>query len=142
MGYLYLIFLTILLWCLILPALKKPRMILSWVNKLFIICGTQVRCSFAAQHWNFISRGEMFNSLYRFFEKRFQKCSSYNLIDEDKIFKLSLHSGHLMFEFNGVYAADNFPWTCLPIHLLLLTHHQPLQLDLIGLCLQRDLRTQ
>ena len=30
-------------------------------------------------------------------------------MDGDKIFKLILQSGHLMFKFNGVYAADNFP---------------------------------
>ena len=30
-------------------------------------------------------------------------------MDEDKIFKLTLQTGHLMFKFNGVYAADNFP---------------------------------
>ena len=30
-------------------------------------------------------------------------------MDEDKIFKLTQQSGHLMFKFNGVYAADNFP---------------------------------
>ena len=30
-------------------------------------------------------------------------------MDEDKIFKLTLQSGHLMFKFNAVYAADNFP---------------------------------
>ena len=30
-------------------------------------------------------------------------------MDEDKIFKLILQSAHLMFKFNGVYAADNFP---------------------------------
>ena len=53
----------------------------SRINKLFIICGTQVRCSVATQHWNFTSRGEMFNSLYQFFAKRFQKRSSYNLMD-------------------------------------------------------------
>ena len=51
----------------------------------------------------------MLNSLYRFFEERFQKRSSYNLMDEDKIFKLTLQSGHLIFKFNGVYAAEKFP---------------------------------
>ena len=30
-------------------------------------------------------------------------------MDEDKIFKLTLQSGHLMFKFNSVYGADNFP---------------------------------
>ena len=30
-------------------------------------------------------------------------------MDEDKIFKLTLQSGRLMFKVNGVYAADNFP---------------------------------
>ena len=79
------------------------------VNKLFIIRRTQIRCSVAAQHWNFISQREMLNNLYRFFEKRFQNRSSYNLMDEDE-FKLTLQSGVLlMFNFDGVYAADNFP---------------------------------
>ena len=30
-------------------------------------------------------------------------------MDEEKIFKLTLQSGHLMFKFNGVYAADKLP---------------------------------
>ena len=30
-------------------------------------------------------------------------------MDEDKIFKLNLQSGQLMFNFNRVYAADSFP---------------------------------
>ena len=29
-------------------------------------------------------------------------------MDEDKTFNLTLEPGHLMFKFNGVYAADNF----------------------------------
>ena len=52
----------------------------------------------------------MLNSLNRFFEKRFQNRSSYNQMDEDEIFKLTLQRGVLlMFNFDGVYAADNFP---------------------------------
>ena len=31
------------------------------------------------------------------------------IMDEDKIFKLTLQSGRLMFKFNGIYAADIFP---------------------------------
>ena len=30
-------------------------------------------------------------------------------MDEDKVFKLTLQPRHLIFKFNGVYAADNFP---------------------------------
>ena len=51
----------------------------------------------------------MFNSIHRFCEKRFQKRTFYELMDEDQIFKLILQCKHLMFKFNGVYAADNFP---------------------------------
>ena len=66
-------------------------------------------------------------------------------MDEDKIFKLTLQSGHLMFNLNGAISIMQLtisPCTCQPTHLLSLTLHQPLHLDLMGLCLQRDMPTQ
>ena len=56
----------------------------------------------------------MFNSIHRFCEQRFQKLSSYELMDEDQIFKLIQQCKHLKHNFNGVYAADNFPLKMSP----------------------------
>ena len=56
----------------------------------------------------------MFNSIHRFCEKRFQKLSSYELMDGDQKFKLIQQCKHLKHIFNGVFAADNFPLKMSP----------------------------
>ena len=48
------------------------------------------------------------NSIHRYCEKRFQKGSSYELMEKDQIFKLIHQGKHLKHKFNGVYAVKNF----------------------------------
>ena len=101
---------TILLWCLISPALSRLHMILFTLN--LQIVQFQLNLNFQQhyqQYRNFYYWKKSKHYLHRFCPKSFKKSYSYKLMDEDEINKLVQACKLLKYKFQGVFAADSFP---------------------------------